>query len=253
VAGSRSGDPACRAARKRVLRQLRDNLDGQPISIILTDANGLVLSRLTADADPRTPSRQGPARPGLQLRPRSSSANQRHRQRASKSGRPMHVFRTRALRPKDLEDLALRWRTDPPPRSPARRSARWDLTWLAQGCRPPARRAGPHDGRPDPAGDAHRDRDGGSSTCSRSTCEALPTQHRDRARAEQRPGHDERSGQTDPRVERPDGPARPGRRGAPPTAAVATSRSPCRPERVARMQCNPRPQRRPARRRRRPT
>ena len=34
-----------------VLRHLHEQLDGQPISIILTDGNGLVLSRLTADRD----------------------------------------------------------------------------------------------------------------------------------------------------------------------------------------------------------
>jgi sigma-54 dependent transcriptional regulator, acetoin dehydrogenase operon transcriptional activator AcoR len=34
-----------------VLRRLREQLDGQPISIILTDANGMVLDRLTADHD----------------------------------------------------------------------------------------------------------------------------------------------------------------------------------------------------------
>jgi len=34
-----------------VLRHLYEQLDGQPISIILTDANGLVLARLTADHD----------------------------------------------------------------------------------------------------------------------------------------------------------------------------------------------------------
>src|SRR5215831_11232725 len=34
-----------------VLRRLREQLDGQPISIILTDADGLVLARLTADHD----------------------------------------------------------------------------------------------------------------------------------------------------------------------------------------------------------
>jgi transcriptional regulator of acetoin/glycerol metabolism len=34
-----------------VLRHLREQLDGQPISIILTDADGLVLARLTADHD----------------------------------------------------------------------------------------------------------------------------------------------------------------------------------------------------------
>src|SRR5579875_137645 len=39
----RSADP--------VLRHLHEQLDGQPISIVLTDASGLVLSRLTADHD----------------------------------------------------------------------------------------------------------------------------------------------------------------------------------------------------------
>jgi sigma-54 dependent transcriptional regulator, acetoin dehydrogenase operon transcriptional activator AcoR len=34
-----------------VLRDLRDNLEGQPISIMLTDARGVLLSRLTADRD----------------------------------------------------------------------------------------------------------------------------------------------------------------------------------------------------------
>ena len=34
-----------------VLRRLREQLDGQPVSIILTDPTGLVLSRRTADAD----------------------------------------------------------------------------------------------------------------------------------------------------------------------------------------------------------
>src|SRR6202161_4647855 len=34
-----------------VLRHLHEQLDGQPISIILTDAAGMVLTRLTADHD----------------------------------------------------------------------------------------------------------------------------------------------------------------------------------------------------------
>jgi transcriptional regulator of acetoin/glycerol metabolism len=34
-----------------VLRHLRENLDGQPISVILTDSAGVVLSRLTSDRD----------------------------------------------------------------------------------------------------------------------------------------------------------------------------------------------------------
>jgi len=38
-------------AAEPVLRHLHEQLDGQPISIILTDANGLVLRRLTGDRD----------------------------------------------------------------------------------------------------------------------------------------------------------------------------------------------------------
>src|SRR5690349_21929219 len=34
-----------------VLQDLRENLEGQPISVILTDAHGVALSRLTADHD----------------------------------------------------------------------------------------------------------------------------------------------------------------------------------------------------------
>jgi transcriptional regulator of acetoin/glycerol metabolism len=34
-----------------VLRDLRDNLDGQPISVVLTDARGVLLTRLTPDRD----------------------------------------------------------------------------------------------------------------------------------------------------------------------------------------------------------
>ncbi len=42
--------PLARSAMP-VLRTLRDALDGQPISVILTDADGLVLSRLAADTE----------------------------------------------------------------------------------------------------------------------------------------------------------------------------------------------------------
>ena len=42
--------PLTRSAEP-VLRHLREQLDGQPLSILLTDATGVVLSRLTADAE----------------------------------------------------------------------------------------------------------------------------------------------------------------------------------------------------------
>jgi len=50
---TRDPDPETALARHAdpVLQHLHEQLDGQPISIILTDANGLVLTRLTADHD----------------------------------------------------------------------------------------------------------------------------------------------------------------------------------------------------------
>ncbi len=50
---TRDPDPETALARHAdpVLHHLHEQLDGQPISIILTDASGLVLSRLTADHD----------------------------------------------------------------------------------------------------------------------------------------------------------------------------------------------------------
>src|SRR5262245_62253115 len=34
-----------------IMRQLRDNLDGQPVSVVLTDSAGIALSRMTGDDD----------------------------------------------------------------------------------------------------------------------------------------------------------------------------------------------------------
>src|ERR1022692_1229671 len=45
-----SDTPLIRSAAP-VLRKLRENLEGQPISVILTDAHGVVLTRLAADHD----------------------------------------------------------------------------------------------------------------------------------------------------------------------------------------------------------
>src|SRR6202011_3817361 len=49
----RDPDLECNLARTAdpVLRHLHEQLDGQPISIILTDSAGVVLTRLTADHD----------------------------------------------------------------------------------------------------------------------------------------------------------------------------------------------------------
>ena len=73
-----------------VLRHLRDQLDGQPISIILTDAAGLVLARLTADHDLER------ALDSVMLAPGFSYAEERVGTNgigtALEAGGPAHVF-----------------------------------------------------------------------------------------------------------------------------------------------------------------
>ena len=73
-----------------VLRHLHEQLDGQPISIILTDANGLVLARLTADRDLER------HLDGVMLAPGFSYAEDRVGTNgigtALESGGPAHVF-----------------------------------------------------------------------------------------------------------------------------------------------------------------
>ena len=73
-----------------VLRNLHEQLDGQPISIILTDAAGLVLTRLTADHDLER------ALDGIKLAPGFSYAEERVGTNgigtALEAGGPAHVF-----------------------------------------------------------------------------------------------------------------------------------------------------------------
>jgi transcriptional regulator of acetoin/glycerol metabolism len=73
-----------------VLRHLHEQLDGQPISIILTDAAGMVLTRLTADHDLER------ALDGVNLAPGFSYAEDRVGTNgigtALESGGPAHVF-----------------------------------------------------------------------------------------------------------------------------------------------------------------
>ncbi len=73
-----------------VLRHLREQLDGQPISIILTDAAGLVLARLTADHDLER------ALDSVMLAPGFSYAEERVGTNgigtALEAGGPAHVF-----------------------------------------------------------------------------------------------------------------------------------------------------------------
>jgi transcriptional regulator of acetoin/glycerol metabolism len=73
-----------------VLRKLHQELEGQPISIILTDADGLVLTRLTGDSDLER------ALDGIKLAPGFSYAEERVGTNgigtALESGGPAHVF-----------------------------------------------------------------------------------------------------------------------------------------------------------------
>jgi sigma-54 dependent transcriptional regulator, acetoin dehydrogenase operon transcriptional activator AcoR len=86
-----------------VLRTLRDNLDGQPISVILTDAAGVVLVRLTGDRDLER------HLDGVQLAPGFSYAEEfvgtNGIGTALEGGRPMHVFGHEHYA-ENLEDLA---------------------------------------------------------------------------------------------------------------------------------------------------
>jgi transcriptional regulator of acetoin/glycerol metabolism len=86
-----------------VLRDLRDNLKGQPISVMLTDARGVLLSRLTADRDLER------HLDGIQLLPGFSYAEQfvgtNGIGTALESGQAAHVFGHEHYA-EHLEDLA---------------------------------------------------------------------------------------------------------------------------------------------------
>ena len=113
-----------------VLRHLHEQLDGQPISIILTDSAGLVLTRMTADHDLER------HLDGVKLAPGFSYAEDRVGTNgigtALESGGPAHVFGHGQDRGRHRPDL------------------------LAQERRPAAYLAGQVDRRPDHPGPAGR-------------------------------------------------------------------------------------------------
>src|SRR5690348_14630438 len=86
-----------------ILRHLRENLEGQAISVILTDANGVVLSRMTADTD------LDRHLDGVMLAPGFSYAEEfvgtNGIGTALECGQPMHVFGHEHYA-EHLEDLA---------------------------------------------------------------------------------------------------------------------------------------------------
>jgi len=94
--------PLTRAAMP-VLLHLRENLEGQPISIILTDPGGLVLCRLRADSDLDRHLDSVQLAPGFSYSERSVGTNGIGT--ALEGGRPAHVFGHEHYA-ENLEDLA---------------------------------------------------------------------------------------------------------------------------------------------------
>lgn len=94
--------PLARSATP-VLRRLHEHLDGQPISIILTERNGLVLRRLTADTQLSRHLDQVHLAPGFSYSEQFAGTNGIGT--ALERGGPMHVFGHEHYA-EDLEDLA---------------------------------------------------------------------------------------------------------------------------------------------------
>ena len=86
-----------------VLRHLREHLDGQPISVILTDASGVVLTRLAADHDLDRHLDSVQLAPGFSYAEEFVGTNGIGT--ALEGGRPMHVFGHEHYA-ENLEDLA---------------------------------------------------------------------------------------------------------------------------------------------------
>ncbi len=86
-----------------VLRNLRANLEGQPISVILTDAAGVVLSRMTADHDLELHLDRVQLAPGFSYAEEYVGTNGIGT--ALEGGQPAHVFGHEHYA-EDLEDLA---------------------------------------------------------------------------------------------------------------------------------------------------
>jgi sigma-54 dependent transcriptional regulator, acetoin dehydrogenase operon transcriptional activator AcoR len=91
---SYTGDPNLDTPLTRsampVLRSLREHLDGQPISVILTDSSGVVLSRLAADTELDRHLDSVQLAPGFSYA--ESSVGTNGIGTALEGGRPMHVF-----------------------------------------------------------------------------------------------------------------------------------------------------------------
>lgn len=102
VADPNLDQPLARSATP-VLRRLHEHLDGQPISVILTERNGLVLRRLTADAQLSRHLDRVHLAPGFSYSEQFAGTNGIGT--ALERGGPMHVFGHEHYA-EDLEDLA---------------------------------------------------------------------------------------------------------------------------------------------------
>ncbi|TDO46626.1 transcriptional regulator of acetoin/glycerol metabolism [Kribbella sp. VKM Ac-2527] len=96
-------DPPLARSATPVLRRLHEHLDGQPISVILTERNGLVLRRLTADAQLSRHLDRVHLAPGFSYSEQFAGTNGIGT--ALERGGPMHVFGHEHYA-EDLEDLA---------------------------------------------------------------------------------------------------------------------------------------------------
>ena len=99
-------------AAEPVLREIADLFATEPVSVILCDADGVVLSRLTGDSGARAAPQPRLAGPRLQLR-RAVRRHERHRHRPG-GARAGPGVRPRALRGA-AGGTGLRGRADPPP------------------------------------------------------------------------------------------------------------------------------------------
>ena len=190
--------PLTRSAEP-VLRHLREQLDGQSVSIVLTDPAGVVLSRLTADAALERHLDRVNLAPGFSYAEAVVGTNGIGT--ALEAGRPMHVFGHEHYA-ENLEQLAC---AGVPIRHPmsGKTVGVLDLTCWRARRRTAARDARQDDRRADPPGAAHRDRHARDRAAPRLHA-GLPAQHRHGVRAEQRRRDDERDRAHDARRRRPD-------------------------------------------------
>ena len=148
-----------------VLRNLREQLEGQSVSVILTDPAGLVLSRLTGDGDLERHLDHVLLAPGFSYAEKFVGTNGIGT--ALEVGGPAHVFGHEHYA-ENLEDLACAGvPIHHPVSGPDGRRRRPHL--LAQGRRRAAADAGQDHRRADPPGAAHRRPVPSSSRCCGST------------------------------------------------------------------------------------